>query len=155
MKTARALYDALRAITKADDDILPAIVKTVNSENTIDAEYDELLLKGCRLQSKSEGTEGQLLIPAIDSIVLLKRIGQTNEFYVCMTSELQEMRVDINTATFSVKGNGHLIKKDNDTLKQALTLIIEAVQQVVVLNGNNPNYIKLTEALTKINNILR
>ena len=43
----------------------------------------------------------------------------------------------------------------NDTMKEVMTLIIEAVQQIVVLQGNNPNYVKLTQALVKVNNLLR
>ncbi len=47
-----------------------------------------------------------------------------------------------------------LVQKGADTLKQALTLIVEAVQPIVVLYGNNPVYAKLTQALAKINNLL-
>ncbi|HJU46360.1 MAG TPA: hypothetical protein VJ647_06215 [Chitinophagaceae bacterium] len=47
------------------------------------------------------------------------------------------------------------ITVDGNSLKDALTLIIQAVQQIVVMYGNNPDYGKLSEALTKVNNIFK
>ncbi len=42
---------------------------------------------------------------------------------------------------------------NGDSLKDILTLILKAVQPILVLYGNNPDYAKLTQALTKINNL--
>jgi hypothetical protein len=47
------------------------------------------------------------------------------------------------------------IKKQNDTLRQALEMIIQAVMKVAVIQGTNPDYAKLQQALIKIQNILR
>lgn len=47
------------------------------------------------------------------------------------------------------------ISVDNNSLKDALTLIIQAVQQIMVMQGNNPDYAKLSQALTKVNNIFK
>jgi phage baseplate assembly protein gpV len=60
-----------------------------------------------------------------------------------------QMTVSLNSSDGKL-----LLQKGTDTLKQALTLIVEAVQPIVVLYGNNPVYTKLTQALTKINNLL-
>lgn len=47
------------------------------------------------------------------------------------------------------------IAVDDNSLKDALTLIIQAVQQIMVMQGNNPDYAKLSQALTKVNNIFK
>ena len=47
------------------------------------------------------------------------------------------------------------IKNPTVTLKVILTEIVQAVQQIVVLQGNNPDYTKLAKAITDINNLLR
>jgi phage baseplate assembly protein gpV len=61
----------------------------------------------------------------------------------------------LDDVILELSGNSKLgIKKGDDTLKQALTLINEAVTQIVVLYGNNPNYTKLLQAQQIINNIL-
>lgn len=65
-----------------------------------------------------------------------------------------ELTATFGTVVYKWNRNGFLQQKGSDTLKQILVLITEAVQQVVVLYGNNPDYTKLTQALTKINNIL-
>lgn len=70
---------------------------------------------------------------------------------------------DKNEGKYSqiVKGSSFLqdgkftISVDNDSLKDALTMLIEAVQQIVVMYGNNPDYTKLSQALTKVNNIFK
>jgi phage baseplate assembly protein V len=60
----------------------------------------------------------------------------------------------IKTSSFLQDGQ-FTINVGDDSLKDALTLIIQAVQQIVVMYGNNPDYTKLSEALTKVNNIFK
>ena len=60
----------------------------------------------------------------------------------------------IKTSSFLQDGK-FTITVDDDSLKDALTLIIQAVQQIVIMYGNNPDYTKLSEALTKVNNIFK
>jgi phage baseplate assembly protein V len=60
----------------------------------------------------------------------------------------------INSSSFLQDGK-FTISAGDDSVKDALTLIIEAVQQIVVIQGNNPDYDKLSQALTKVNNIFK
>lgn len=101
-----------------------------------------------------ETDEFFVLIPKVESIVVVSFLTQ-NSAYVSMVSEVIEVKYKIGTALYSMTEAGFLLQKGNDTLKQAIILVIEAVQQIVVMQGNNPNYAKLTQALNKINNLLR
>ncbi|MGQ0737668.1 MAG: hypothetical protein ACT4OJ_01285 [Bacteroidota bacterium] len=101
-----------------------------------------------------ESEEFFVLVPAVDSIVVVEFLTK-EAAYVSMVSKVSEVKFKIGTAYYSATDVGFLIKKGDDTLKQVMTLIIEAVQQIVVMYGNNPNYAKLTEALAKVNNLLR
>ena len=47
------------------------------------------------------------------------------------------------------------IKNNSVSVKTIITEIIQAVQQIVVLQGNNPDYAKLTQALTDTNNLFQ
>jgi hypothetical protein len=101
-----------------------------------------------------DAEDGFVLVPAVDSYVVVEMINATAG-YLGMVSKVTEVYWKSGTAEHSMTSSGHLIKKDDDTLKEVLTLIVESVQQVVVMYGNNPDYVKLAEALLKINNILR
>ena len=69
--------------------------------------------------------------------------SETNK---CVTEIASGVRVEVDS-TFG-------LSKGSDTLKDALTLLIEAVQQIMVIYGNNPDFSKLSQAQTKVNNLL-
>ena len=145
----------MKNVAKKDDHILPAIVKAVNDDGTIDVSFDDLLIKGCRIKSITGYDKGITVKPSIESVVLIERIGDTEQFFVIMYSAIDEHIVDTGNMVYKVNEDGHLVTNGEDTLKEVLTLIVEAVQPIVVIYGNNPDYEKLTQALTKINNLLQ
>ncbi|MCG8399699.1 hypothetical protein LWS67_24740, partial [Bacillus atrophaeus] len=63
--------------------------------------------------------------------------------------------VNIDNTLLKVNAEGISISKGEDSLIDVLTLIIDAVSEIMVLYGKNPNYLKLTEAKMKLNNILK
>jgi hypothetical protein len=91
-------------------------------------------------------------IPKVGSFVvvsfLTKDIG-----YVSMVSEVSELYYKNGTTVMQVNDK-FLFQHGSDTLKQVIQLIIESVQVITVMYGNNPDYTKLTQALTKLNNLL-
>lgn len=98
--------------------------------------------------------DGFVLVPEVGSFVVVQMLNGTAG-YLAMVSKITEVYYKVGTAQYNLNEVGHLVTKGEDTLKEALTLIVQAVQQIVVLQGNNPDYMKLTKALEKINNILR
>lgn len=74
--------------------------------------------------------------------------------YMEYDNTAHKLKASIQGMTIECDGQ-LLVQKGGDTLKQALVLIVEAVQPIVVLYGNNPVYSKLAEALTKINALLK
>jgi hypothetical protein len=101
-----------------------------------------------------DAEDGFVLVPAVDSYVVVEMINATAG-YLGMVSKVTEVYWKVGTVLVSVNNQGVLIQKGNDTMKQILTLLIEAIQVVVVLQGSNPDYAKLTQALTKVNNLTR
>jgi len=95
-----------------------------------------------------------VLVPKVDSLVIVSFLNETAA-YVSMFSEVSEIKYKIGTAQYSVKESGFMMKKGADTIKDVIRLIIEGVQQILVVQGNNPDYAKLTQALTKLNNIMQ
>ena len=137
---------------------LLAQVKTVDEEAfTCDA-YDsetEIVFTDLRLSPIIGGKTGLVLIPETDSWILAIRIEDTEDWQVIGVEEVKKVLITTGTVKVEQTSEGLLISKGNDTLKQCLTLIIEAVQKIVVIQGNNPDYSKLAEATQKLNAILK
>lgn len=134
--------------------IITATVTAVNADDTITAvtsdgvEHDDI-----RLRSVVKAGNKVISIPKLQSKVLIGKIENGDSYVVIAVEEIDDIIMIIGTVRFSFNQNGFLFEKGNDTLKDALKLIVEAVQVIVVMDGNNPNYQKLAQALNKINNL--
>lgn len=136
--------------------IVPAIVFAVNADDTIHVIFSHgAEIEDARLKSVVKAGNKFLLIPKIGSVVQVAKIENSDEYLVIAVDEITEVIYVIDGVQFSFDENGFVIKKGTDTVKDVLKLIVEAVEQITVLQGNNPNYVKLTNALTKINNIFQ
>jgi hypothetical protein len=83
------------------------------------------------------------------------KLENSDEYVVIMVSEVSEIKYKIGTVQVNVNDTGFLLQKGTDTLNQILTLIIEAIEPIIVLEGRNPDRVKLAQAKTKKNNLLR
>lgn len=136
--------------------IVSATVKAVNSDDTIAIVFPEGgEIDDCRLRSVQKDGDKILLLPAVNSTVLVGRIEKSEEFVVLAVEEITEFVVKIGNTSYSQTATGFLVEKDGDTLLDVMKLIIEAVMQIVVIQGQNPDYTKLQSALQKAQNILR
>jgi hypothetical protein len=140
----------------APNTIRPATVTAINDDDTVavvlsdDTEVDDV-----RLRSVVKTGNKKIAVPALQSIVLVGRIEGSDEYVVIAMEEIDKEVIVIGTVRYEVDDTGFLFQKGDDTLKEVLSLLIESVQQIVVIEGNNPDYDKLTQALTKTNNLLR
>ena len=123
MKHAAELYNALKSIGKREDDIMPAIVKSVESDGTVTVEFDGYEMEGIRTQSTSGVATGIKIKPSIDSVVLLKRIGETNEFFVCMFSNIDEHILDTGNMVYKLNETGHLISNGTTCLFECANVV--------------------------------
>jgi len=139
----------------------PTMLATVQSVNEAEATcvlWDEetaLEYYDVRLRPVLDGKESITIFPKAGSCGLAVRLENTEEWMVVACSEADKWRLKTGEAIIEQDATGLQIKKQNDTLRQALELIIQAVMNVVVIQGTNPDYTKLQQALTKIQNILR
>jgi len=157
-KAAHELYRALKKFTTPDASVIPGIVKAINDDGTIEVDVGGVVYPDVLLQASiNEGQKGIKVKPAIDSLVMMERIGdsKSDEMMVVLFSEIDQHSIEIGSAEWGMDKEGFLIKKGNDTLLQALELIVEGIMPIIVLKGRNPNYAKLQQALTKIKNLLK
>jgi hypothetical protein len=135
-----------------------AQVKSVNEDEMTCDLYDdesELDFYDVRLRPVIDGKEFLTIIPKVDSWVLAVRLEDSDDWQAIAFGEVDKWRLKIGEAVIEQDATGLLIQRQSDTLKQVLQLMIQAVQVIVVTSGTNPDYLKLTEAMTKLNNLLR
>jgi len=136
--------------------ILPATVTAMNADDTIAVEFsDASSVDDVRLKSIVAAGNKVILIPKVGSIVLVGSIENSDEYVVLAVHEIDEVQMLIDNVIYKVDANGFLFQKDNDTLKQVIQLIIEAVQAIIVMQGTNPDRAKLSQAMNKLNNLLQ
>ncbi len=139
----------------------PTMLATVQSIDAIGStcvlydEETELEYHDVRLRPVVNDQESLTIFPKKGSWVLATRIENTDEWMVLACSEADKWRLKIGETLMEQDATGLLIQKQNDSLRQALELIVQAVMKVVVVQGQNPDYAKLQQALSKIQNILR
>ena len=154
------IREALRNIAKqvGPDCSLLAKVKSVDEDEQTCVLWDddtELEFREVRLRPVMDGKESVTLFPKVGSWGLAIRIEEDNEWMLLNSGEIDKWRLSIGQTIIEQDAEGLLIKKENDTLRKALELIIEAVSKVVVIQGQNPDYVKLEQALTIIKNVLK
>jgi len=153
----RQLLDA-RAARVGPSPTMLATVRSVDEAQGTCVLYDEetdLDYYDVRLRPVLNGKESITIFPKVGSWCLAVRLENTEEWGVVACNEADKWRLKIGDAIIEQDATGLQIKKQNDTLLQALELIIQAVMKVAVIQGTNPDYAKLQQALTKIKNILR
>ena len=140
----------------APDTIRVGNVDVVNDNDTLQVTLsDDVVISDVRLKSIiSDGTGNRkVTYPTLNSKVLVGKIEGGHDYVMLACESIDKELWTIGNVNLQIDATGFTINNGTDSLKDALTLIIESVQQVLVLYGNNPDYGKLSQALEKVNNI--
>jgi len=140
------------------DNTILAKVKSVNvGAMTCDLTDDDSGLDffDVRLRPVLDGKESITVVPKVGTWALAVRIEGDEDWMVISVGEADKWRLKIGTTVLEQNEVGLLVQKGTDSLKEAMTLIIEAVNVIVMTSGTPPDYIKLGQAMLKVNNLLR
>lgn len=130
------------------------VISFNEGESTIEVELDNgATIDDVQLRSVVKAGDKVVVIPKMDSIVLIAAINNSSEYFVVGVEEVEKILIVKDGLEVTITGKIK-VEKGADSLKDALVKIIEATEQIVVIYGNNPDYVKLSQALTKINNIM-
>jgi small nuclear ribonucleoprotein (snRNP)-like protein len=133
-----------------------ATVTAVNADDTVAIELGNgRSVDDARLRAVVANGNRVVMVPTLGSTVVVGKLENSDEYVVIMVSEVSEIKYKIGTVQVNVNDTGFLLQKGTDTLNQILTLIIEAIEPIIVLEGRNPDRVKLAQAKTKKNNLLR
>lgn len=134
--------------------IIEADVLSINEDDTMVVELPgKIVIDDVRLKSVIKDGSFFKITPEIGSTVCIGRIGSSEEWILISTGNIQNMMVAFDSLIFRLREDGLYLKKGNDNIKEVFENIIESVMQIVVMNGNNPNYDKLQTALEKTQNL--
>jgi hydroxypyruvate isomerase len=154
-KTAKDLATAIKLIAGVTDALVVTVVSVDKTNNTCEVDIDGSELGSVQLQAViKENVKGCRMYPAEGSKVVIEAMNDKGGYMVSLYSEIEEVVNEIGDTMYQMNADGHTIKKGDDNLKQALKLIIEAAQQVMVLYGNNIGFAKLLQANEIIENVL-
>ncbi|HUM50491.1 MAG TPA: hypothetical protein PK431_01710 [Chitinophagales bacterium] len=131
-KTAADIISKLKQITHRDNDTMIGTVTEIDSDKgTIEVDVDGLTYYEVQLKSiVKNGVKGAKVVPAKDSVVIVERIGKSNELFVTMCSEVESILWEIEDMKYFVDKDGFVF---ND--------------------GNNKGMVKITELVEKLNNL--
>jgi small nuclear ribonucleoprotein (snRNP)-like protein len=133
-----------------------ATVTAVNDDDTVELVFSNgKTVDDARLRAVVAAGNKIVLVPKVDSLVVVGKLENSDEYVVLMVSEITEIKQVIDTVQQSVTSAGFLLQKGDDTLKDAMILFVEAVEKIIVLEGRNVDRVKLAQAKAKIQNLLR
>jgi len=119
-----------------------------------DEDGNDIIVSDVRLKATMNSNNGFIIYPAINSNVLIERIDD-GYFAIRMVSEIDSVAIVVNDKKYMLDENGHYIGNADNTLLSVINLIIDATMETIVFQGRNPNYEKLTQAKTMVQQILQ
>lgn len=131
-----------------------AIIKSVDVHKrtctvTIDgADFTDVLL----YTIENKDLNGFVFIPTVDSVVLVSRIGASNELYVSMFSEVNRVLLTIgDKVKISIDDKELRYENDKVSLKVNGEKVELNAEKVVFNGGDNKGIVKIHELTEKIN----
>jgi hypothetical protein len=124
---------AIKKISKSSDEVYAKVCEVLEV-NTNDVTIDAKPIDGTaeifnvRLQAESE-TGGLVVFPKVGSMVLVVFLNKNNAAVV-NTSEIDKFSLVIDNCKLEMDGQGFLLKKQNETLKNLVADLISAIKQM-------------------------
>lgn len=151
------LKKALKALGKTEASVFPATVVSVNeADKTVSVtDVDGLEFNDVRLAAAEDDKKSVMLIPKVNSSVLVAQIGNDlNTLFVAKVNEVEKVVGDIGTSSFLISESGYSVKRGNESLKTVLNDWITEVSKIIVVNGTTINVPAMNEIKQRLNNIL-
>jgi len=135
--------------------LLCEVIDVHDADGTIDVKpVNEPEFFDVRVNTEVNPDKGIKQMPKKGSNVFIIPVNAETGIVV-LASELTSWALTIASAKLEQTEDGLLIAKGEDTLRDALELIIDAVLTTVVVQGTNPDQAKLNQAKSIIQNLLR
>lgn len=137
-----------------------ATVDSVDEANGLcTLDDDDLLIYEVRLRALITGNENIIIVPKVGSYVLALRLENTEEWMVLACDQIDKYKIVAGNSSFEMDGELFLLKNENDTLKDLLNDLLQAIQEMVFTTNVGPTINLLNAATfaaiqTRVNNFL-
>ncbi len=143
----KELYIKLKQISSREATIFPAVVMEVDG-NVLTVDNGGVEYFNVRLQPTDSVMKGQRLVPKVNSIVLVERVGgdDSNELAVAMFSELDEYTVETDKVKYKQTAGGFDLVKQNESLKKLMKDMLAEVKKLTVQTNTGPSSVPINLA---------
>lgn len=141
--------------------IRTATVTAVNTDDTVAVKFsNERSVDDARLRAVVANGNKVVLIPQLNSVVIVGMLENSDEYVVLMVSEVSEIKYKIDTVEFDIDSAGFLVKKGSETLKKILDDLLDAINLLTVPTNVGPsgvpiNATSFTAIKTRVAQILK
>lgn len=155
--------DAIRRSLRIDAPIVEggaiyATIKSVDADkrtcvvvDDLEMQYDDVLLYAI----ENADLKGFVALPKVDSVVLVGRIGDSNELYVTMTSQIDSVLLTVgDKVTASIDDKELKYSNDKVSLNISGDKVTLDAEKIEINGGDNKGMIKIEKLTEKINSII-
>lgn len=139
-------------------------VLSVNeSECTVEVEFDGgAKIDDVQLRSVVKTGNKVVLLPKVNSIVLISSINKSNEYYVVAVEEVTgiinliddvsvkvtgtDVTTEIKTVKYTIDQDGFLLKKGTETMKKIMDDLLQGIQVLTVNTNVGPSSVPINVA---------
>lgn len=141
------LQKALSRLAGRKVNTFPATVISADKEaGTCRVSDGELEYDDVQLSATIKDSKRFFLVPKVGSYVLVSPIQEDlNRLYVEMVSEIDDVIMRTDSAEFSFNDAGFLFKKQDETLKQLMTDLLQAIQNMKFTTNAGPTILLLNK----------
>ncbi|RTL47461.1 MAG: hypothetical protein EKK39_14245 [Sphingobacteriales bacterium] len=127
--------------------ILAKVVAVDELNYTCDLQDDDgTQFYGIRLRPVLDGNEAVTQFPSIGTWAIAVRIESDEDWMLLTAGQIDKIRVSIGAATFQITNQGFLLQNGAAEMWQAFSLLFQALEKIVVLQGTNIDYVKLEQS---------
>lgn len=135
---------------------LLAKVKSVDEEEMTCVLVDgDVEIPEVRLRPVLDGKQSLTIFPKPGTWCLAVRLEDGDEWMLMAVGEVEKYRINQGNLVFEIEDGKLSVKNDTTDLLTVIKDICEACLQIVVIQGNNPDYVKLNNALTNVQTLLK
>jgi|AMZC01.1.fsa_nt_AMZC01002902.1_18 hypothetical protein len=137
------LQEAIRILSQNDKSNLQVakVVKVTGNICTVDFEDGRPLLDQVRLKAVIDDDENAfLIIPKEGSYVLISPLAGNNANQIIAAySVVERLELKIERTLFKIDKEGFLLSRQNDSLQNVLSDLIDAINSITVPTGTGPS----------------
>ncbi|TAG31880.1 MAG: hypothetical protein EAZ35_02190 [Sphingobacteriia bacterium] len=135
--------------------IKEAVIVAVNN-NTCSISIDNgPVIKGVLMQSIVDSVANFIRVkPSVGSVVQVGMVQNKEEEYIILQCSLiEEVWMKVGDVEYKINSTKHFVKNGNAEMWDAINLLFQAIEPIIILQGRNPDRLKMAQSKLKFKKI--